>query len=115
VETSFKGDHQGLGSTKCSKKRFDAKPMVILLGSLAHNVVALAQQWLSTPSSPVRHYGTLRMVRDVFLVSGFLVREGLDHIVQIVLNQATPLAFPFVDPLRELLAPAHIAISLGQT
>ena len=115
VETSFKGDHQGLGSTKRSKKRFAAQQMVILLSSLAHNVVAWAQQWLSTPSSPVRHYGTLRMVRDVFHVSGFLVREGLDHLVQIVLNQAAPLAPALVDPLRELLAPAHVAINLGQT
>jgi hypothetical protein len=115
VETSFKGDQQGLGSTKRSKKRFAAQQMVILLGSLAHNVVAWAQQWLSTPSSPVRHYGTLRMVRDVFHVRGFLVSDGLDHIVQIVLNQAAPLAPPLVDALRELLAPAHVTISLGQT
>src|SRR6266852_280040 len=115
VETFFKGDHQGLGSTKRSKKRFAAQQMVILLGSLAHNVVAWAQQWLSTPSSPVQDYGTLRMVRDVFHVSGFLVRDGLDHLFQIVLNQAAPLAPALADPLRELLAPAHIAINLGQT
>jgi len=115
VETSFKGDHQGLGSTKRSKKRFAAQQMVILLSSLAHNVVVWAQQWLSTSSSPVRHYGTLRMVRDVFHVSGFLVSDALGHLVQIVLNQAAPLAPPLVDALRELLAPAHLAISLGQT
>src|SRR5712691_9123954 len=115
VETSFKGDHQGLGSTKRSKKRFAAQQMVILLGSLAHNVVAWAQQWLSTPSSPVRHYGTLRMVRDVFHVSGFLVFDALDQLVEIVLNQEAPLAPLLVDTLRELLAPAHVAISLGQT
>jgi hypothetical protein len=115
VETSFKGDHQGLGSTKRSKKRFAAQQMVILLDSLAHNVVVWAQQWLSTPSSPVRHYGTLRMVRDVFHISGFLVSDALGHLVQIVLNQAAPLAPSLVDSLRELLAPAHVAISLGQT
>jgi len=115
VETSFKGDHQGLGSTKRSKKRFEAKPLVILLSSLAHNVVVWAQQWLSTPSSPVQHYGTLRMVRDVFHVSGFLVSDALGRLVEIVLNQAAPLAPSLVDALRELLAPAHVAISLGQT
>ena len=115
VETSFKGDHQGLGSTKRSKKRFEAQQMVILLSSLAHNVVVWAQQWLSTPSSPVQHYGTLRMVRDVFHVSGFLVSDALGRLVEIVLNQAAPLAPSLVDALRELLAPAHVAISLGQT
>jgi hypothetical protein len=55
------------------------------------------------------------MVRDVFHVSGFLVRDALGHLVQIVLNQAAPLAPSLVDALRELLAPAHVAISLGQT
>ena len=55
------------------------------------------------------------MVRDVFHVSGFLVSDGLDHLVQIVLNQAAPLASALVDPLRELLTPAHVAINLGQT
>src|SRR2546421_10683778 len=98
-----------------SKKRIAAQQMVILLSSLAHNVVVWAQQWLSTPSSPVRHYGTLRMVRDVFHVSGFLVSDALGHLIHIVLNQAAPLAPPLVDTLRELLAPAHVAISLGQT
>ncbi len=39
IETSFKGDKQGLGLTKRKKKRFEAHQMVLLLGSLAHNVV----------------------------------------------------------------------------
>ena len=52
VETSFKGDHQGLGSTKRSKKRFEAQQMVMLLGSLAHNVVIWARQWLTQAASP---------------------------------------------------------------
>ena len=55
------------------------------------------------------------MVRDVFHVSGFLVIDALGHIVQIVLNQAAPLASLLVDSLRELLACGHVAISLGQT
>ena len=118
VETSFKGDKQGLGLNKRSKKRFEAQQMVVLLGSLAHNVVAWAQHWLTTPpasASPLQHYGTLRMVRDVFHVSGFLVTDATDHILQIVLNQAAPLASVLVDSFRALLAPGHVAINLGQT
>src|SRR5712691_8846690 len=72
VETSFKGDKQGLGSHKRNKKRFEAQQMIILLSSLAHNVVVWAQRWLTAPSAPtskLQHYGTLRMVRDVFQVS----------------------------------------------
>src|SRR5947209_367557 len=118
VETSFKGDKQGLGINKRNKKRFEAKPLVILLGSLAHNVVVWAQCWLTTPqasTSKLQHYGTLRMVRDVFHVSGFLVIDTLGHIVQIVLNQAAPLASLLADSLGRLLASEHVAINLGQT
>jgi len=42
IETSFKGDKAGLGLTKRSKKRFEAQHMLVLLGSLVHNV-AVAQ------------------------------------------------------------------------
>src|SRR5437588_5889832 len=118
VETSFKGDHQGLGSTKRSKKRFEAQQMVMLLGTLAHNVVIWARRWLTqTAAAPakLRHYGMLRMVRDVFHISGFLVFDTCGRLSQIVLNQAAPLAPRLVDALRELLVPAHVAINLGQT
>lgn len=115
IETSFKGDKQGLGLTKRNKKRFEAQQMVMLLGSLAHNVVVWARQWLTPLPSKVGRYGTVRMVRDVFHVSGFLVMDALGQIVQIVLNQAAPLAPLLVDPLRVLLAPAHVVINLGKT
>ncbi len=117
VETSFKGDHQGLGSTKRSKKRFEAQQMVMLLGSLAHNVVIWARRWLTQTAAPtkLRRYGILRMVRDVFHVSGFLVFDALGQIVQIVLNQAAPLAPILVDALRVLLAPTHVAVNSGET
>ncbi len=117
VETSFKGDHQGLGSTKRSKKRFEAQQMVMLLGTLAHNVVIWARRWLTQAARPskLRHYGLLRLVRDVFHISGFLVFDALSQPRQIVLNRSAPLASAVVPVLAELLAPAHVAISLGET
>jgi len=112
VENSFKGDKQGLGIGKRSKKRFEAQQMVMLLGCLAHNVVVWSRAFLA--ASPLQHYGTLRMVRDVFHVSGFLVMDTPGQkIVQIVLNQAAPLAPPLVGSLHRLLAPAQVAIQLG--
>ena len=79
--------------------------MVMLLGSLAHNVVIWARQWMTQAASftRLRHYGILRMVRDVFHVSGFLVFDALSQLVQIVLNRAAPLA------------PTHVAVNSGQT
>src|SRR5258707_1139102 len=74
VETSFKGDKQGLGLGKRGKKRFAAQQMVMLLGTLAHNVIVWARHWLDSPA--LCHYGTLRMVRDVFHSSGFLLIDA---------------------------------------
>ena len=80
VETSFKGDKQGLGLTKRNKKRFEAQQILVLLGSLAHNVVVWARQWLSKPEAKLKGYGMLRMVRDVFHISGFLLFDPLGHV-----------------------------------
>ena len=117
VETSFKGDHQGLGSTHRSKKCFEAQQMVMLLGSLAHNVVIWARGWLSEadPPCPLPAYGMLRLVRDVFQIAGFLVFDAHGHLLQIVLNRSAPLASMVVHPLQELLTPTHVAVCLGQT
>ena len=115
VETSFKGDKQGLGISKRSKKRFEAQQTVMYLGTLAHNVVIWAQRWLAAPASPILHYGSLRMVCDVFHVSGFLLIDAVGRIRQIGLNQDAPLASILLTPLQALLAPVHVAISLVRT
>ena len=113
IETSFKGDKQGLGLTKRNKKRFEAQHMLVLLGTLAHNVVVWARRWLS--SQKIQHCGILRMVRDVFHVSGLLRFDAFGSVVAIVLNQEAGLARSFIRPLRELLTPLHIVVSLGET
>lgn len=46
IETSLKEDKQGLGLTKRHKKRFEARQMVVL-GTLAHNLVVWARRWLA--------------------------------------------------------------------
>ncbi len=115
VETSFKGDRQGFAIGKRSKKRFEAQQMVMLLGSLAHNVVIWAKLWLAGPASVVQQYGPWRMVRDVFHISGFLLLDAWGRIRQIGLNQDAPLAPVLLSPLRGFLAPTHVAIYLTKT
>ena len=115
VETSFKGDKQGIALGKRSKKRFEAQQMVMLLGSLAHNVVMWAKRWLATSASALQQYGLRRLVRDVFHISGFLLLDAWGRIRQIGLNQDAPFAPVLLHPLRALLAPAHVAISLVKT
>ncbi len=113
VETSFKGDKQGLGMSRRNKKRFEAQQIVMLLSTLAHNVIVWARRWLACPI--LQHYGMLRMVRDVFHTSGFLLTDTSGQVTQIVLNEAAPLASALVHPLRKLLLCAHVALNLGQT
>ena len=128
VETSFKGD-KGIGLTKRNKKSFAAQQMLMLLGSLAHNVIIWVRQWFNAPLAPefaqtplthpsgqvpLKHYGPLRMVRDVLHISGFLRWDSCDHLVEIVLNQDMLLAHRILLPLRQLLAPLLIAVNLGK-
>lgn len=115
IETSFKGDKQGLGLTKRSKKRFAAQQITTLLGSLAHNVIVWARGWLVGHQPRLAHYGMLRMVRDVFHIQGRIGLDTKGHVVQIVLNQAAPLVRGIGTALQILLAPAHIAVNLGET
>jgi hypothetical protein len=113
IETSLKGDKGGLGLTKRNKKRFEAQHMVLLLGSLAHNIVVWARRWLAVPQG--RHCGILRMVRDVLHISGFLLFDALGLVREIVLNQGARLAHAVLSSLQALLSPLHIVVSLGET
>lgn len=115
VETSLKGDKSGLGLTARSKKRFPAQYMLVLLASLAHNVVVWARGWLSQTADKLSGYGMLRMVRDVFRVSGFVLFDPAGHVQEIILNQQAPLARFLFHSLRDILSPLHISVHLGQT
>jgi hypothetical protein len=113
IETAFKGDKQGLGWIKRNKKRFEAQQIVLLLGSLVHNVLIWARRWLAL--AQVRPVGLLRLVRDVFHISGLLGFDASGSLVQIVLNQDAHLAHRLVHSFRELLAPSLIVVNLGET
>ena len=114
VETAFKDDKQGLGITKRNKKRFEAQQIVMLLNMLAHNVLIWARSWLAEVLPQIERYGLLRLVRDVWHISGFVERDGHGQFTRIVLNQLAPLARGLGIALRQLLAPTQVVINLGQ-
>jgi hypothetical protein len=109
-----KDDQQGLGITQRNKKRFEAQQMVMLLGVLAHNSLVWARRWLAPHLPNLAHYGLLRLLRDVFHISGFVQRNPQGHVVSILLNQAAPLACDLAVALQALLVPAHVAVIWGQ-
>jgi hypothetical protein len=115
VETSFKDDKQGLGITKRNKKRFEAQQMVMLLNVLAHNVLVWARGWLAGAVPQLARYGLLRLVRDIWHISGFVEQDRDGQLVRIVLNQLAPLAQGLSKALHQLLAPTQVVVNLGQT
>lgn len=114
VETTFKDDKQGVGLTKRGKKRIAAQQMLVLLGALAHNVIVWARDWLAAHEPKVRRYGVLRLVRDVFHMSGCLVHDRHGRLIKIILNQRAPLVRGVSRSLDVLLRPRHIAVNWGQ-
>jgi len=114
VETAFKDDKQGLGITKRNKKRFEAQQMVMLLNELAHNVLIWARGWLAPLLPQIERYGLVRLVRDIWRISGFVERDRHGHIIRIVLNQLAPVARGLGIALRRLLAPTQVVVNLGQ-
>jgi hypothetical protein len=115
VEIELKESKQGIGVTKRNKKRYAAQQMVMLLGTLAHNVVLWAKQWLMADAPKLKRYGVVRIVRDVLQVSGFLELEATGGIKRIVLNKASALARHCAKSLRILLRREHVAVILGET
>jgi Transposase DDE domain group 1 len=114
VETAIKDDKQGLGITKRNKKRFEAQQMVMLLNELAHNVLIWARSWLAPLLPQIARYGLLRLVRDIWHISGFVERDRHGQIIRIVLNQLAPVARELGMALRRLLAPTHVVVNWGQ-
>jgi hypothetical protein len=114
IEIEFKEDKQGFGLTKRNKKRYYAQQMIVLLSALAHNVVVWSREWLSEVSK-IKGHGVLRMVRDVFQVSGFMELGPKNSIKRIVLNGAAAWARRCVNSLRALLKREHVSVTLGET
>jgi hypothetical protein len=115
VETAFKDDKQGLGITKRNKKRFEAQQIVMLLNVLAHNVLIWARSWLAPQLPQIERYGLLRLVRDIWHISGFVERDGHGQLTRIVLNQLAPFAQGLGTALHQLLAPTQVVVNWGQT
>lgn len=115
VETSFKEDKQGLGLTKRTKKRFAAQQMVMLLGTLAHNLIIWLRRWLAAKQPKLAAYGIRRWVRDVSHISGVLVYDAYKQICTIILNQAAPLAKVLAAALTRRLKPYGVTAILGET
>jgi hypothetical protein len=114
VEIQIKGDKQGLGLTKRNKRKFTAQQVVVVLASVAHNVVIWARQWFAEVSARFAGYGILRMVRDVFQMRGRVTLTTEGRVTDIVLDQGEPMVLEIVKGLRALLTDKTVTINLGE-
>jgi len=114
VETSLRGSKQGLGLTKRNKRSFPAQEMLVLLAQLAYNLLTWTRLHLAARSSRLGKFGPLRMVRDLFHITGRLRLDGQGHLLEITLCQSHELASPLVQAMSSLLAQDGMALNLGQ-
>ncbi len=114
VETSFKSSKQGLGLTKRNKRRFAAQEMLVLLAQLAYNLITWTRNQLACHTSPLRQFGVLRIVRDVFHIPGSITFNDKGRILRITLNQAHCLALSIKRAFRPFLARDGTLLNLGQ-
>ncbi len=115
VETEFKEDKDGLGLTSRNKKSFSGQEMLMLLGTLAHNVLIWAREWLKVVVPKLQRYGLKRLVRDLLTISGFGYWANEKQIGTIVLNQTDPYSKTMAQALAGLLAGQAVAVEVGQT
>lgn len=113
IEVEIKEDKQGVGITKGRKKRAAAQAMLALLGTLAHNVLVWAREWLSSAAPRLRQYGIVRLLRDVLCVSGFIETDAHGLEKGVVLNRGSTLARLLAGALHELLGEQSVTVSLG--
>jgi hypothetical protein len=114
VETEIKEDKQGLGITKRNKKRFEAQQMMAQLNALAHNLIVWSRRWLAQTWDKIANLGILRMVRDVFHLSGLVHFRPDGSIERITLQRADPFAPGLCAGLPPLLATLHVAVNLDE-
>ncbi len=119
IESSFGQDKSGLGITKRNKKRFEAQRMLMLLGTLAHNLLIWLRRWLAQTSpehaARLQQYGIKRLVRDLTCISGILTFDAHGRLLSVALFSASSLTKLMLLPLRLLLAPSSLDVILDKT
>ena len=114
VETSYKNSKQGIGLLKRNKKCFHAQEMLVLLAQLAYNLTSWVQNELAQHSAKIASFGTLRIIRDAFQISGKIEFDTKGTIVSITLNQLHKLAQAFHDYWLFRFAHSEVSFILGE-
>jgi hypothetical protein len=88
--------------------------VVCQLGTLAHNLLVWARNWLLPACPKIASFGMLRMVRDILHITAIVLLDEHNSIRKIVLNSADPFAKLIQPGLASLLAREQVAICSGE-
>jgi hypothetical protein len=86
VETANKGSKQGLGLNKRNKRKFAAQEMLTCLAQLAFNLMIWFRSSLCQLNPAFAKFGMLRMIKDIFQISGSIRLDNKGQITSIHLN-----------------------------
>jgi hypothetical protein len=114
VETSIKDSKQGLGITKRNKRNFHAQEMLVLLAQLASNLIIWARNEMARHVPKWASFGSLRIVRDVFHISGKMQIDTQGRILKITLNRDHVYAAKFLAGLAPALSSNDLVLNLRQ-
>lgn len=114
VETSFKDSKQGLGITKRNKRSFHAQEMLVLLAQLASNLIIWTRNELARSVPGWQRFGCLRMVRDLFCISGKIRIDDAGHILEITLNRYHVHAAQFLAGIAPALVGSDLLLNLHE-
>jgi hypothetical protein len=115
VETSIKDSKQGLGITKRNKRNFHAQEMLVLLAQLARNLIVWTRNEMARHVPSWAAFGSLRMVRDVFHISGKIRIDGQGRILRIKLNRDHVYAARFLAGIAPALSSNDLMLTLRKT
>lgn len=88
VETTIRNSKQGLKLPYRTKRAFAAQEMLLLLAQLAYLLILWLRNLLAACQPRFARFGTLRMVRDVLQISGWLQFDAQGHLIQVTFNPA---------------------------
>ena len=94
----FRNDKQGLGLSARRKHKLEAQKALILLSDLCHNLLTDFRQ-RGLAHSPFAHWGTKRIVRDLFAVPGRLYFDQ-EQLKRIELLDSHPYADELISCLQ---------------
>jgi len=114
VETSIKDSKQGLGLTKRNKRNFAAQEMLVLLAQLASNLIAWTRREMAFYVPSWGSFGSLRMVRDLFHISGKVQIDEQGRILKITLSRDHPYAVTFLAGIAPALSSNDLVLNLRQ-